>query len=188
MNTSAELESAYAAFEAEDYASARAIFERLESEHCMRAHLYLGWMCDRGLGGFADSAKAEYHFRCLAEAGDLDGKYYLAASLHRRGEVQSAVALYEEAADSGHVSAAYWAYALYSKELIRTVGAQEKAQKYLAKASDLGHIFARRDLAFQVAKSGKSFGQRFLARLRYLACKAGGFIIIIKNSEDLRIR
>ncbi|KQV53625.1 hypothetical protein ASD07_03450 [Duganella sp. Root336D2] len=188
MNTSAEIEKAYMAFETGDYVSARAIFECLENEHGGRAHLYLGWMFERGLGGCEDLTKAEYHFRCLAEVGDLDGKYYLATALQRRGEVQSAAALFGEAADLGHVSAAFWAYALYNKELSHIVGAQEKAQKYLIKASELGHIFAQRDLALQVATSGKNFWQRFLARLRYWVSKVNGFVLILKNSEDLRIR
>lgn len=188
MRTLPTFEMAIAAFEDGDYARARTIFELLESEHLGRGHLYLGWMCDQGLGGPEDAAKAEHHYRCVVEAGELDGKYYLAASLQRRGEIQSAAALYEEAADSGQVSAAYWAYSLYSNELSHTVEAQEKAQKYLVKACELGHLFAQRDFALQVATGAGNFRQRLLARLRSLACKVKGIILILKNFEDLRVR
>lgn len=181
-----ELNKAYNAFEAGNYGLAKELFERIVQQDS-RAHLYLGWMYDQGLGTTADSKKAEYHYRYLSEVNDADGKYYLASLLQKKGDLASAVKLYEESADLNQVSAAYWAYTLRSGEPVSLFD-KDKADFYLKKAAILGHLFAKRDLALQEMQSGTGVKQRVNARVRYLLLKLKGLVLIVRNSQDMRVR
>ncbi|OGB26145.1 MAG: hypothetical protein A3I66_23735 [Burkholderiales bacterium RIFCSPLOWO2_02_FULL_57_36] len=181
-----ELNKAYDAFEAGDYVRAKELFERLVQKNS-RAHLYLGWMYDQGLGVGEDLKQAQYHYQCLSNTNDADGKYYLASLFQKKGDLAHAASLYEESAELDHVSAAYWAYALRSEGSAPLVN-KDKADFYLKKAAALGHIFAQRDLARQEMKSGAGISRRTIARFRYFLFKLKGLILILKNSQDMRVR
>jgi TPR repeat protein len=185
MSALNELELGYAAYNSGDYEKARAILKALVNDD-VKVHLYLGWMYDRGLGGSSDASAAEHHFRRLAATGDINGKYFLAAFLQQHGDLASASRWYEEAAESGHVSAAYWAYAYHSG--LNGLESSANAQKYLLKAAALGHIFALRDLARQEIASADHPWRKFTSRLRYIRFVISGILLIIKNSDDLRVR
>jgi TPR repeat protein len=181
-----ELIKAYNAFEAGRYGLARELFERIVQQE-NRVHLYLGWMYDQGLGVTENSKQAEHHYRCLSEGNDVDGKYYLASLLQKKGDLASAVALYEEAADLNQVSAAYWAYALRNGDSASLVD-RDKADFYLRKAAKLGHLFAKRDLAIQEMRNCKGVSKRVISRIRCFLLKIKGLFLIMKNRQDMRVR
>jgi TPR repeat protein len=178
---------AYVALENLNYSLAKNILEDLEKNNCEKAHLYLGWIYDQGLGVTENLEKAEYHYRYLSDLNDLNGKYYLAALLQKKGEFEKAAILYEEAADRGHVSAAYWAYILYGEISEKNINI-EKANFYLEKASSLGHIFAQRDLALREIKNSKSVTRRVILRIRYYILKLKGLFFIVTKHNDMRVQ
>ena len=180
------LNKAYDAFSAADYSRAKELFEMAAPEN-VRAHLYLGWMYAEGLGVNQNSAKSEYHYRCLSDANDADGKYYLAALFQKKGDLQRAVALYEEAAALDHVSGAYWAYAL-NGERASEPDCTEKANFYLRKAATLGHLFAQRDLAIQQVKASSNVLQKIRQYFLYLKLQIKGLALVMRNSQDPRVR
>ena len=188
MSDTKEFERASEAFGSGNYALAKELFGQLESNEYPRANLYLGWMCAQGLGGPENLKEAEYHYRRLADTGDPDGKYFLAATLHARRDYHSAVSLYQEAADAGNASAAFWTYSLYRNDLPQEVDSEKKAQEYLLKAARLGHIFAKRDLLIQEFTHGQTFARRLLARVQCWGVVFKGFILAIRNVEDPRVR
>jgi TPR repeat protein len=181
------LNDAYSAFESDDYAAARSLFDELVKNGNLRAHLYLGWIYDQGLGVSVDLIKAEYHYKILSESNDADGKYYLASLLHRQKKMLDAISLYEQAADLGHVSAAYWAYSLNSTHSSE-VEIINKSNYYLMHAAKLGHMFAQRDLELKSLKNEKNIFKKIKMYIHFNFLKMQGFLLIFKNSQDMRIR
>jgi TPR repeat protein len=186
-NNELRLSNAYQAFSVGDYNTAKMIFEELANNGVMRAHLYLGWIYDQGLGVRVNLSKAESHYKLLSEANDADGKYYLASLFKKQGRLESALTLYEVAADLEHVSAAYWAYIL-NLDSSSSVDAHTKANYYLNRAASLGHIFAQRDLLLNDAITAKRAVHRLMSRIKYWILKIKGTFLILKNSQDLRVR
>jgi TPR repeat protein len=105
-----KINQAYLEFEAGNYTVAKKRLQSIVDED-VRAHMYLGWLYDQGLGTSEDLEQAEYHYKYLCNLNDINAKYYLAALYQKKGDLQRAIQLYKEAADSGHVSASYWSYA-----------------------------------------------------------------------------
>jgi len=179
--------AAHADMTAGRYDAARAALEQLVSQGEQQALLYLGWMHERGLGGPVDEVQAAACYRSLCDRGDPVACYHAASLKFRRSDIGGALDLYVRAADAGHPSAAYWASAIYSggrghaRDPVR-------ATRYLAKAAEHGHAFARRDLAKQRMHESGPIHSRILAAFQYSCAVLKGFTIIAKDADDPRVR
>lgn len=121
------------------------------------ANLHLGWMYQRGLACPIDLAKAEGSYLRAYERGISEAPYYLGRLYRGKKQYQDALRYLEEAASKGNPSAAYWTYLMYS-DGEGVAQDSHKAMQFLEKATALGHIFAKRDLAKRTMRG--EFGLR----------------------------
>lgn len=100
-----KLDAAVAAFEAEDYAVALALFRALAGEGCERAQYHMGLMHLHGLGVPCDERQALAWFQRSAEAGDADAQFMLSPYVryqHGGPDTDKAMAWLRKAAEQGH--------------------------------------------------------------------------------------
>lgn len=178
-----DLTRAYAAIESEDYKLARELLEREAGNNSHSGSLHLGWLCEQGLGGAVDTDRAlvlyelaRNHDRCL-------GSYHLGSMLMKKGKKEEARLLFEESANLGSPSAAYWAYALNED-----AGSKERARQFLAQAAQLGHVFAQRDAARIDMQEAQSIRKWISAFRAYWMAKARGISLVIRDIHDPRVR
>jgi len=173
------------ALDAKDYWRARTLFASLGENK--EAQLQLGYLYQEGLGGEASREKAQEIFQALADTNDPQGSYFLAKVFLSCSKLPEATDYFEKSAQSGHVSGAYWAAALHGS-LYGHATDIPKRRSFLELGAKLGHIYAKRDLALDDAKTASSFLQRGAAYLRYLAVLLKGTILTFRDRHDFRIR
>ena len=181
------LSQAYADMQGGREEKAREAFERLAREGDLQAEFYLAWMDENGWAGPKDETCAAERYRVLADNGNDLASYHLASLRFRQGDAERALPYFLRASNSGNASATYWASAIYG-------GAGgfpanlELEHSYLVRASKLGHMFARRDLARQRMQNAKGLSQWILAAFAYWYVKAAGMVFVARNVNDLRVR
>jgi TPR repeat protein len=170
-----------------EYAAARAAFERAQSEGGGEdALIHLGWLLEQGLGGPVDVPRAEGLYRkALQDAPGL-ASYHLGLLLMKENRREEGSELLGRAAKLGNPSAAYWLYALSSDAA--DARSMELAEKNLLRAAELGHVYARRDIARRRIRASKGIGRRLIALLGYWRVKTVGIALTIRNVNDWRVR
>ena len=179
--------TAYDLFDAGRYDEAYASLSKLAEAGDGSANLHLGWINQKGLGRQVDLTKAEQHYLSAYKHGVPEAQYYLGCLYRSMGRYQEALRHLEEAASQGHPSAAYWVHVIYNdgEGVTKDSG---RAVQYLQKASDLGHIFAKRDLAKRAIR-----GEFGLAKIPSGFCALisnaiNGASIASANPDDVRVR
>ena len=165
-------------------------FEELANSGERKANLYLGWIYDQGLSAEGrNMAKAESHYRVLADDGDTDGAYYLGILYFRNGKCLESIGWLERAAKQGHPSAAYWLYRIFMGDEADCVIEIDsaKSQSFLMAAAKLGHVFAIRDLARTDLNERKGM-LKLVTLARYTCLRLKAAYLILKNSNDPRVR
>jgi len=179
--------AAYDLLEAGRYDEAYAQFSKLADAGDGWASMYLGWMMEKGLGRQVDAAKAERFYLNAYEHGVSEAQYYLGCLYRSLKRYRDAFHHLEQAASRGHPSAAYWAYVMCSDgEGISHDG--DKAAQLLRKAADLGHVFAKRDLAKRMARGKLGLGKIPLGVFSLIANAFSTARIASSNLEDVRLR
>ena len=165
-------------------------FGELANSGERRANLYLGWIYDQGLSDEGRNiVKAESHYQVLADDGDMDGAYYLGILYFRNGKCLESIGWLECAAKQGHPSAAYWLYRIFmgdEADCVVEIDAA-KSQSFLITAAKLGHIYAIRDLARTDLNKCKGM-LKLVALTRYIWLRLKAIYLILKNSNDPRVR
>lgn len=180
------LSNAYASLEIEHHEEARMYLEEALSLGAKEGALQLGWLYEQGLGVTADTDRSIGLYRTAYEYDRQQGAYYLGSLLMRLGRSEEARNFMEEASNLSHPSAAYWAYVLNVDR--GTPEGIERAKKFLIRAADLGHEYAKRDLARLEMKESKSMRQWLVAFWKYLHTKCRGVRLVLKNQNDPRVR
>ena len=170
-----------------DHVTARSEFERALSDGGGEEVLvHLGWLLESGLGGPVDIERGKALYRAALEHAPGLASYYLGRVLMREGNRIEGTPLLERATSLGNPSAAYWLYA-YSSEA-NDPASKELAERSLSRAVELGHIFARRDLALRQVRSSRNFVSKVRALLQYWRSKFAGVALAIKDVNDWRVR
>ena len=184
MNDSnqSDIDVGSAAFAGENYGEARRIFEKLVATGETQCAINLGWLYESGLGGNKDLERAISMYELGIPSQPQLSNYYLGRALRGIGKTERALIHLEAAAGLGHPSAAYWAHAIHSDH-----DRQDDAEKFLKRASDLGHVYAKRDQARKSVAKASSIGEWFITSFRYYKIKAGGALLVMKNSSDPRV-
>ncbi|MGH6933806.1 MAG: tetratricopeptide repeat protein, partial [Dongiaceae bacterium] len=121
------------------------------------ANLYLGWMYENGHGVKPSIETAENFYRVIADTNSSEGQYRLAYLLERTDRQGEAVRLYEKASQAGYPQAFYRLNRAYACG--RGVAPDKvKARNYSQEAARRGHIYAQRDLALDLIKTGNPVG------------------------------
>lgn len=150
-------QSAHRALSAGKYDVALREYQLLAERGSSNAWISLGWMHQHAAGTPKDLAMAEDCFRKAASLGDVTGVFHLARLFKEGGKHEAAFANFLSAAVREHLPSTYWTGSCY----LLGEGVQRdymKAELYLKRAADQGHIFARRDL--NLARLRGKFGKQ----------------------------
>lgn len=167
-----------------DYFLARTFFEKLTLDD---AKIQLAYMYQKGLGGSADFEKAEKIYLDLIGKGRVDIAYDLATLYLSLSDIKSALYYFEVASTTGNPSASYWVSQLYYGY---KGGLKNEVSyfKYLDKAADEGHLFAKRDLARSKYQSATSFFDFLKYRFLHVKTKLLCVYTVLKDVNDLKVR
>ena len=150
-------ESAYAALRARKFDVALKRFSELAASGSPDAWISLGWMHQHAAGVPRNFREAEDCYTKAIALGHIPANFHLARLLVRKRAYKDAFAYFSVAADKGHIPSTYWLGILYLKGegIDKDVS---KAEVYLKRAAESGHLFARRD--YNLALLRGIFGKR----------------------------
>jgi hypothetical protein len=179
--------NAHELLDAGKYDEAARRFTELAAAGDASANLHLGWMAQKGLGSQADLVKAEQFYLRAHAQGLAEAAYYLGTLYRSMNRARDALRYLEEAASKAHPSAAYWAYVMY-QEGEGVPRDEDKAARFLERAAELGHIFARRDLAKRMMRGRLGVGKIPSGLYNFIANVFQSARLAASNPEDTRLR
>lgn len=150
------------------------------------AQIFLGWMYLHGLGCDTDPARARHILAGAAGLGSAAGQFWLAKLLASAGELDDAVTWYELAAQKAYSPALYRLG--YLHECGRGVAVDiRKALHYYERGSELGHVFARRNLARLLLNGHRGVTGRLVGATLWVSAIATALQIALKDPYDERL-
>lgn len=168
-----DLEVACDLFNQKAYEKAFGMFEKLAREDCETAILHMGWMLQEGLGVRQEMDKARSYYEKAAHSGSPVGYFYLGVVHEKMGKLEDALKAYTKSSDQNYLPATYRVGKMYAEGAGMQVNYQ-KAQEYLRRAADKGHVFAQRSLAGIMIKN--KLGAKNIVP---------GVVLLIKGFYDL---
>jgi uncharacterized protein len=149
--------------------------------------LNLAYLYQMGIDGEKDINKAISMYENLANSGNDLGMYYLGSIYLNLNKLDKALSYYEKAAELNNASACYWVSAIYAGYQNHTKN-DSKASYYLDRAAELGHFFAKRDLALMKLNKANYLIPKIKAYLQYIIIKFRALFLILINHNDFRVR
>jgi TPR repeat protein len=138
--------SAIEIFETGNYKRAFPLFLALSENGSPLADFYLAWMLKEGKGAPQDLEGAKQYFERAAQAGIVEGIYYLGSISENQGNLVEAFKHYQSAAPAGFLPAIY----SVGRLLVDGSGVQRnilEGRTFLERAMLRGHVPAMRKLA-----------------------------------------
>lgn len=172
-----------AALRAKKYSAARQHLEKAVAGGATQYALNLGWLYETGSGGPEDYVRAVSMYELALPSQPELANMYLGRLYRKLGQADRALQCLEEAARLGNPSAAYWAYSMHAD-----AGRKNDATRLQAVASSLGHLYAQRDEAKESLSRASSFLDKATKYVAYWRLKARGFLLVLKDVNDPRIR
>lgn len=171
----------------EEYEEAFRRYKILADKGSVDSQVFLGWMCQNGLGVQKDFDKAFTWYENAAKLGSSEGQFYLAKSYARHSEFTKAKDWYSKAAEKNYSPAIYRLGWIYDTGRGVTVD-KEKAFLCYKKAADLGHIFAKKQLAILLIKGHRGFYSRLYGVLIFIKCIVLVVLLAAKDPYSERLR
>ncbi|HBA72794.1 MAG: hypothetical protein A2X82_00025 [Geobacteraceae bacterium GWC2_55_20] len=123
----------------------------LASSGSITGQLMVGWMYHSGLGVEQNSEEAEHWYQKAAYANSAEGQYYLGALYRSNQQYHQAVEWISKAADQKYMPALYRLGRMY--DIGEGVNIDlAKAYEYFEQAANMGHLFAKREIAVKMIK------------------------------------
>ena len=121
----------------------------------MDAKVFIGWIYSSGTGDIErDYVQAKKWLQEAAEEGIADALYILGTIDYQLGDIEKAIADFESAAEKGY-SAAYYQLGKMYHSGFGVAKNPTKAYELFQRGAELGHIFARREIAVYSLKGYK---------------------------------
>jgi TPR repeat protein len=182
-----DLDRAWRAMEARNYAEAARLFEPLAARGSETALLNLGWMYKNGHLGPPDREKAMSFWEKAASAGSASARHHMGRALMESGDLQRARALFIEGANQGNKAC----MSMAGKMLVRGRGGEvshDAGVAWLTRAADDGHAHARRELLRLDMQSSRSLPRRLWLWWKVILLAFATFFRALRNrySDDFR--
>lgn len=174
-------------YNGEEYDKAFLLYKELAQNGHVNCEVMLGWMYQNGLGTEKDPGKAHISYQSAANLGSPEAQFYLAKSYAKQKDFERAEHWYRKAAEKNYSPALYrigWIY-----EVGRGVKRDSnKAFVFYERAADLGHIFARKQVARFLMRGHLGTLKRLQGLLLFASCVISIVKIVSKDpySELLR--
>ncbi|VAW93712.1 hypothetical protein MNBD_GAMMA21-3057 [hydrothermal vent metagenome] len=180
-NLEDRFEEAYSLYQRKHYKESFEKYFLLAEEGHESCQSFVGWMYFSGEGVQRDLNKAKYWYEKAAKSGDSESLFYLGKIDYINEDYQEAFEKFSKSALNSYSPAIYRLGRLY--QLGYGVSKNDKkAFDFFLKASNKGHLFARKQLAIYEMKGYRNFVNRFTGFFNYIYL----FVIAIKlGSSDL---
>jgi len=157
-----------------------------DAEHA-DAQVFLGWLYESGKGTPTNIGKAIHYYTRAAEAGNAEASLRLGDYCERTGKYAEAVQWYRRAAEMNHMAAAYRLACMirYGTDVIDI----NDSLRWLERAANMGHIWARAMVARQMLKR-RIKGGAIRAIALFIGAAFAGVMIILRSprhSTDPRL-
>lgn len=136
---------------------AQAGLQQLAERGSVMSMVYLAQMYESGIGVQIDSAMAENWYKLASDRGSVLATYQLGRLLLNKHDYSSAERLFLSGLEAGYAPAIHMLGLMYK----RGQGVpkdMDQARHFFERAMDLGHIYAKRNLAIAMLKG--NFGLR----------------------------
>lgn len=143
----------------------------------------LGWMWQTGTGTPKNLQEAEKWYRAATCAESGQAEFFLGSLFREKGEREKALRTFEESARKGYLPAIYHLGRMYMFGRGGVLKDETKAREYIEQAAQRGHLFARRDVAYQMMSGARGVRQMPLGLLSLLGVLWSGFRVA-KNDSD----
>lgn len=168
------------------YAEALKLYTELAGKGYSSSQVFLGWMLHSGLGSAKDDDQALAWFIKAANNGSNEGMFYAGRILDNYGRYAEAFEYFRLAAAKDYTPALCRLGLLYL-EGRGVVQNRDYADAYFKRAADRGNVFAKRELAAQVLRSGNLL-QKIIGGIRFVAAVIEGSVIAMKNPHSEAIK
>lgn len=178
------LRKASGAYAAGRFADAFSLYKELAQGGHGESQVFVGWMLLNGIGVTANSAEAADWFERSARLGSPQGTFYWARYLTSQGRHRDAFAWYQKAAALNYLPGIFWAGYCFAKGK----GVSPNicmAYKYLAQATEQGHLFAQRELAVLDVKGHRGFLYRITGTVSFIGAVLRSIFVSKSDSEKL---
>jgi len=157
--TTEELKRASALFEEDRYEEAFEKYRGLAEKGTVTAQLLLGWLYQVGKGVQQNVAEAKKWYEKAAITQSPQAQFYLGNLFRTMGEYNQVLDWLERSAAQGYSPAIYLLGQLYYMGEGVDLDKQ-KASEYFKRAAEKGHLFAQRNIAYDMIK-----GRHGMARI-----------------------
>jgi TPR repeat protein len=145
-------EKGFAAYKDKQYHEALELFESLANKGYVSYQLFVGWMYAQAIGTDQDDNKALYWYKLAADNGAREGIFYCGYVYLEKREYQKSNKYFEIAGSQNYSPAIYRLAVAYDLGL-GVDKDTDKATDYYLRASSLGHVFAKREIAVRYFRS-----------------------------------
>lgn len=185
LSFNAQLENASRAYRAGQFSEAFSLYKQLALGGHAESQVFVGWMLLVGKGVVSNPAEAEQWFARAASLGSPQGLFYWARYLTSKGCHADAFTWYQKAAAVNYLPAIFWVgYALTEGKGIPSD--IREGYKYLKRASERGHIYARRQLAVLDLRGHRGPMYRLLGAGSFVVALIQSIFISKEEADKLR--
>lgn len=174
-------------FNDEEYEKAFQLYKRLADKGSVDSQVFVGWMYQNGLGVKKDVNIAFSWYEKAANLGSAEGQFYVAKSYAIQNKFNETKEWYYKSAEKNYSPALFrlgWIY-----DTGRGVKAdKEKALSYYKHATELGHVFAQKELAILLVKGHSGLLMRFYGIFLLLKSIVSGVLVAAKDPHSERLR
>jgi hypothetical protein len=182
-----ELRIAAALFEDERYQEALEKYRVLAERGAVTAQLRLGWMYHAGKGVQTNLEQAEKWYAKAASTQSAQAQFYLGTLYRAKGEYKQAFEWLERSASQEYSPALYFLGQLYYVGEGVEVN-REKAFEYFGQAAEKGHLFAQRNIAYEMIKGRHGIMRIPIGVLLLVRVLCRGIKVTVKDPDSDIIR
>ena len=148
------------------------------------AQVQLGWMYQTGTGTSANAEQAEKWYRAASSAPSGQAEFFLGTLLRQKGHQERALRAFVAAAEKGHVAALYHLGRVYRSGWGGVAKDETKARRYIDEAARRGHLFARRDVAYEMISGTHGVHRIPLGVLALVRVLWAGYRVGLKDPDS----
>ena len=182
-----QFQKAYDFYEAENYREAFNEYYALAEQGYSNCQTFVGWMYFAGKGIEKNYTKAEEWLTKAANANDAESMFYLGKLFIENKDYEKAINWFEKSADQNYAPSVYKLGCLYERNK-SIKNDKQKAYSLFKQASDLGHLFARRDYAIKLLKGYGGVFSWFKGVYLYLTVFFSAIKIANADPDDERLK
>jgi len=169
-----------------EYDQAFLKYQALADQGYVECQVFLGWLYQQGLGTTQDYKYALEYYSKAAQQGANEGQFRLAKIYAKNKDYKKAYEWYKKSADGSYSPALFrlgWIYNIGRGTSVN----KDKAYNYFERASNLGHVFAQKEMALLLINGYRGKIYRLIGVYLYIKVLFVGLYVGIKYPHSEHI-